>query len=87
MQYRVKLTRKASKALDRVARSDPKLHQQLVTTTAALRDNPRPPGCEPLTSRDGWRVRVRGYRILYTIEDDRVLVEVFRIAKRGEVYR
>jgi mRNA interferase RelE/StbE len=85
--YRVKLTRQASKALDHIAPSDPKLHQQLVTAMAALRDNPRPPGCESLTARDGWRIRVRGHRILYTIDDDRVLVEVFQVAKRGEAYR
>jgi mRNA interferase RelE/StbE len=85
--YRVKLTRQASKALDHIARSDPKLHRQLITATAALRDNPRPPGCESLTARDGWRIRVRGYRVLYTIEDDRVLVEIFQVAKRGEAYR
>jgi mRNA interferase RelE/StbE len=85
--YRVTLTRNASKALDHVARSDPKLHQQLVAAMAALRNNPRPPGCDSLAAPDGWRIRVRGYRILYTIEDDQVLVEVFRVAKRGEVYR
>jgi mRNA interferase RelE/StbE len=75
------------RSLDRIARSDPKLHQQLVAALAALRDTPRPPCCESLTARDGWRIRVRGYRISYTIEEDRVLVEVFQVAKRGEAYR
>lgn len=87
MVYRVELTREADKALDRIACSDPKLHRQLVAAIAALRTDPRPPGCESLTGRDGYRIRVRSYRVLYTIEDDRVLVEVFRVAKRGEAYR
>ncbi|MBS9534582.1 type II toxin-antitoxin system RelE/ParE family toxin [Mycobacterium sp. M1] len=86
MAYRVELTREADKALGRIARSDPKLHKQLVTAIAALRTDPRPPGCESLTGRDGYRIRVRGCRVLYTIEDRKVLVEVFRVAKRGEVY-
>lgn len=33
-----------------------------------------------------WRVRVGDYRIVYAIEDDRLLVLVLRVAHRREVY-
>ena len=54
----------------------------------ALADNPRPAGVVKLTGPDElWRVRVGSYRIVYQIEDRALLVLVFRIAHRREVYR
>jgi len=52
-----------------------------------LRDDPRPPGCEKLTGRDLYRVRQGMYRIVYCIEDKRLVVEVITIAHRRDVYR
>ena len=36
---------------------------------------------------DVWRLRVGDYRVLYRIEDDRLLILVVRIAHRRDVYR
>jgi len=33
-----------------------------------------------------WRIRVGDYRVVYTIDDRRTLVEVVRIRHRREVY-
>ena len=53
----------------------------------ALADTPRPPGAKKLAGPSGlWRVRVGDWRILYRIEDGRLLVLVVRVALRGEVY-
>jgi len=38
-----------------------------------------------LQGRDGYRVTVGGYRILFDIENDRI--DVFKIAPRGDVYK
>ncbi|MCG3190150.1 MAG: hypothetical protein LKCHEGNO_02767 [Burkholderiaceae bacterium] len=54
----------------------------------ALRDDPRAPGCEKLA--DGselYRVRQGVYRIVYTIDDEQLIVEVVRVGHRGDVYR
>jgi mRNA interferase RelE/StbE len=54
----------------------------------ALASTPRPPGVKKLQgSRDRWRVRVGDWRIVYRIEDDRLVVLVVAVAKRDEVYR
>jgi mRNA interferase RelE/StbE len=50
----------------------------------ALRDDPRPPGCETLSGQKRCRVRHGDYSILYTISDAQVVVE---IGHRREVYR
>jgi mRNA interferase RelE/StbE len=34
-----------------------------------------------------YRIRVGDYRVIYTVEDDRLIVLVVRIAHRREVYR
>ena len=53
----------------------------------ALAANPRPPGVKKLKGkRDFWRIRVGDYRVIYTIQDDRLLVSVIRIGRRRNVY-
>ncbi|MEX2231743.1 MAG: type II toxin-antitoxin system RelE/ParE family toxin [Cyclobacteriaceae bacterium] len=42
----------------------------------ALADNPRLHGCKRLKGRDGYRIRVADYRILYDIFDSILLVEL-----------
>jgi len=37
--------------------------------------------------RDYWRVRVRDYRIVYGIDDERRVVEILHVAHRRDVYR
>ena len=49
---------------------------------------PRPMGCKKLTGyEDLYRVRVGDWRIIYAIQDDRLIVLVLEIATRGGAYR
>lgn len=50
-------------------------------------DDPRPAGCEKLSGRERYRIRQGVYRIIYEIEDARLLVLVVKIGHRREVYR
>jgi mRNA interferase RelE/StbE len=52
-----------------------------------LAENPRSPGVKKLTAREGYRVRVGDYRILYRIDDEAKVVIIYRVMGRGEVYR
>jgi mRNA interferase RelE/StbE len=52
-----------------------------------LASNPRPSGCKKLRGGDGeWRIRVGDWRVVYTIDDAKLQVEVTRIRHRSEVY-
>ena len=53
----------------------------------ALASNPCPPGCIKLHGEERWHIRVGVYRIIYTIEDDRLIVTVVRVQHRRDVYR
>jgi mRNA interferase RelE/StbE len=63
------------------------LQERLQPHIDALADNPRPPGVKKLKGLVGyWRIRVGAYRIIYTIQDDRLLVSIVRIGHRRDVY-
>jgi mRNA interferase RelE/StbE len=50
--------------------------------------NPRPFGCTKLAgSQNSYRIRVGIYRIIYTIEDEILTVEVIKIDHRKDVYK
>ena len=52
----------------------------------ALRDDPRPAGCEKLTGRDVYRIRRGVYRIVYSVDDAGIVVEVIKVGHRSDVY-
>ncbi len=52
-----------------------------------LEGNPRPPGCEKLTGQERYRLRQGGYRIVYSIQDDELIVWVVKVAHRKRAYR
>jgi len=70
-----------------IARLPKELRARIAEKLAALSVNPRPPGCVKLTNQDVYRIRVGDYRIIYTIEDDRLIVLVIDVGHRREVYR
>ncbi|MGQ0635737.1 MAG: type II toxin-antitoxin system RelE family toxin [Planctomycetaceae bacterium] len=55
----------------------------------ALADDPRPPGAVRLAGDvdNLWRIRVGDYRIVYRIQDDRLIVLILRIGHRRDVYK
>ena len=52
-----------------------------------LGQDPRPPASRPLRGREGYRLRVGDYRIIYTINDRILLVVVVTIGHRRDVYQ
>ena len=62
--------------------------RRILARIEALRDDPRAPGYEKLAGgSELYRVRQGVYRVVYTIDDEQVIVEVVRVGHRGEVYR
>jgi mRNA interferase RelE/StbE len=61
--------------------------RRILNRIEALRDDPRPPGCEKLGGAELYRVRQGVWRIVYGVDDAAVTVEVVRVGHRGSVYR
>jgi len=50
-----------------------------------LANNPRPNGSKKLKGyKNLWRIRVGEWRIIYAIEDERLIILVIELAPRGE---
>ncbi|AFY43659.1 type II toxin-antitoxin system RelE/ParE family toxin [Nostoc sp. PCC 7107] len=67
-----------------------KQFKQVVSKILSLQGTPRPQDCKALKGYEGgYRVDSGEYRILYTIDDENQLVDVFRVGKRNddEVYK
>lgn len=84
MSYAVFILRRAQKELSHLPSE---AYQQTKETIRTLAEEPRPQGCKKLTGREGWRIRVGDYRILYEIDDARSVVTVLDIGHRRDVYR
>lgn len=53
----------------------------------ALKMKPRPPGVEKLSAQEKYRIRLGIYRILYEIENNKLIIVVVKIGHRRHVYR
>ena len=82
--YRIEIKRSAVKELEAIPAKD---RRRIATKIQALAGNPRPAGCDKLSGHDKYRIRQGNYRILYTIEDDVLVVTVIKIGGRRDVYR
>ncbi|MFW5635860.1 MAG: type II toxin-antitoxin system RelE family toxin, partial [Thermodesulfobacteriota bacterium] len=53
----------------------------------SLGEDPRPTGSEKLTGQELYRVRTGSYRILYSMQDNKLTIWVIKVGHRKEVYR
>ncbi|MCD6311230.1 MAG: type II toxin-antitoxin system RelE/ParE family toxin [Elusimicrobia bacterium] len=82
--YNIRIIPQAQKDLNALRG---KIFEQIKQKIIDLKKNPRLIGCEKLTRKEGYRVRVRDFRILYKICDDIKKVIIYRIKHRREAYR
>ncbi|MBI4230154.1 MAG: type II toxin-antitoxin system RelE/ParE family toxin [Planctomycetes bacterium] len=65
----------------------PQVRERLADALDDLQASPRPPGAKRMVGRDGYRVRVGDYRVLYAVDDKARVVRVYVIGHRRDVYR
>jgi mRNA interferase RelE/StbE len=85
VSYRIDIAAPAQRQLRKL---DPPARRRLQAAIELLAEEPRPPAAKMLVNSDGaWRVRVGDYRVIYDIEDDRLVVLVLAAGHRREIYR
>ncbi len=84
MSYELKVLRRAQRELENLP-SDSFI--RVCERIRNLAQTPRPHGCSKLTGRDGWRIRIGNYRVVYEIDDEKRVVTVLHIGHRRDVYR
>jgi mRNA interferase RelE/StbE len=83
MTYQVTIKRSAIKALEKI--NDPD-YTKIKSAISDLANNPRPQGYKKLKGRDGYRIRVGDYRIIYDIFDNTLTVDVINLGHRKDIY-
>lgn len=62
------------------------VQETLEVAILKLENDPRPAGCKKMKEREGYRIRVGDYRIIYEVFDRRRLVRVTKIGHRRDIY-
>lgn len=83
--WSLELSREAVKALLRMPRPEAVRIRRHLDQLA--QDPWTTPNVKKLTDHPGFRLRVGDWRIVYLLKEQQLIVQVIRIARRGEVYR
>ena len=82
--YRVEFSVNVRKDFRKVPRADAR---RILAKIQKLAATPRPPGAKKLKGEELFRIRIGAYRVVYEIEDDRLIVFVVRVKHRKDAYR
>lgn len=84
MKYSLFILPRAQREL---ASLDAQEREKVRKAILGLQENPRPAQSRKLAGRDGWRMRVGSYRVIYEINDSVRSVTILNVGHRREVYR
>ena len=82
--YSIEIKSSAAREIEALPLRD---RRQVVERIGLLAEEPRPRGCEKLVGGERYRVRQGDYRIVYSVEDARLIVWVVKVGHRRDVYR
>ena len=83
-KYRLAFKKSVAKDLRDIPKKDV---ARILECLEEMAEDPRGAGCEKLSGKERYRIRQGGYRIIYEIQDDVLVVVVVKIAHRRDVYR
>ena len=82
-KYAISVKRKAQKYLETLPKKD---RLRIIGAIELLGQNPLPPKSLKLSGRDGYRIRVGDYRIIYSFNSKRLSILVIKIGNRKDIY-
>jgi len=85
--YEIQLTKRSSKDLQKIKKGDGRAYAAIIKSIRDLARDPYPAASKALGGREGHRIRVGQYRILYSVNDSQLVIEVLRAGPRGDVYK
>ena len=81
--YSIEIKKSAAKEIRRLPND---VLKRILSKIESLQNDPRPAGCKKLSGDEKYRIRVGVYRILYKIEEKKLIVYVVKVGHRREVY-
>ena len=83
MAYSLNFSKQALKELEKI--NEP-YYSNIKQAIANLTENPRPQGYKKLKGRDGYRIRVSNYRVIYNIFDNELIIDIITLGHRKDIY-
>jgi mRNA interferase RelE/StbE len=83
MPYSLNFSRQALKDLEKI--NEP-FYSNIKKSISDLTVNPRPHGYIKLKGRNGYRIRVGNYRVIYDIFDTLLVVDIITVGDRKDIY-
>lgn len=83
IDYKIEIKASAQKELKNLPNKELK---KVIEKISSLATNPRPTGCKKLSGDEKYRIRVGNYRVLYSIEDEILVIFIFKVGHRKDVY-
>lgn len=84
VKYKLEFKKSAAKELKTLPQKEIK---KILQSVKQLIGNPRPVNSKKLSAAEKYRLRVGDYRVLYEIQDQRLIIYIVRIAHRKEAYK
>ncbi len=82
--YKIVVKKSVAKDLKNIPKKD---IERILSSIQKLADDPLPPQAKKLSGQERFRIRQGNYRILYTIEDNQLIVCVVKVGNRRDAYR
>lgn len=82
-KYKIFIKKSVANELENIPKKDLK---HIVKRIQSLEENPRPRGSQKLSAQERYRIRQGNYRIVYSIQDKELAVQIFKIGHRREIY-
>jgi len=84
-KYSLRIKKSARNELEAIdSKAD---RRRIAERISSLATEPRPRGASKLSGQERYRIRQGRYRILYTIEDDLLVIYVIKVGNRKNVYK
>ena len=84
-RYSVEVSSSAERQLGKIQRRD---QVRIARAMSGLASDPRPAGSRKLAGYDDvYRIRVGTYRVIYSVDEGKIIVIVLKIGHRRDVYR
>ena len=82
--YKIEIKKSAQKEIKQLPNKELK---KVVDKISSLTNEPRPIGSKKLSGDEKYRIRVGNYRVLYSIEDQILVIYVVKVGHRKDVYQ
>ena len=84
MNWNIEFKRSAAKSLKKIRVED---REKIAQAIIDLQSDPRPIGSIKITNQNAYRIRQGDYRIIYTINNHKLIIEIIKIGHRREIYK